>query len=123
MDPESVANARKLLTPRRIVVATAFFLLVLTALIYLMLRRPAHVPMDKYVPQDALAFVETDSLTDLVEGLTDTTAWRELAPLLGVSSQWRQIGSAASLAGSLGIGPDEAVVFGRAQSTLAVTDL
>lgn len=91
--------------------------------VYSMLSRPAPVPMERYVPADALAFIEIDSLTDIVNGLTGTRAWRELSPLLGVSSQWRQIGSAAALIGTTGIGPDEAVLFGRAQCALVVTGL
>lgn len=79
--------------------------------------------MEKYIPADALAFVQIDSLADLVDGLTHTKAWQELAPVLGISSQLRQVGSVADLIGRSGFGPDEAVVAGRAQIAIAVTGI
>ncbi|MFY9553596.1 MAG: hypothetical protein WAV20_11115 [Blastocatellia bacterium] len=77
--------------------------------------------MASYVPAGALAFVEIDSLSDVVDGLTGTTAWRELAPVLGLSSQLRQVGLVGDLIGRTGLGPDEAVVAGRAQFAVAIT--
>ena len=88
---------------------------------FFILRRPARVAMERYVPADALAFVEIGSLADLVDGLTGTQAWRELAPVLGLSSQLQQVGLAADLVGRSGLGPDEAVVAGRAQLAIAIT--
>ncbi len=88
-----------------------------------LLRRPQRVAMERYVPADALAFVAIDSLADLVDGLTSTKAWRELAPLLGLSSQLRQVGLVADLIGRSGLGPDEAVVAGRAQYAIAITGI
>jgi len=79
--------------------------------------------MERYVPANVLAFVQIDSLADLVDGLTHTKAWHELAPVLGISSQLRQIGSVADLIGRTGLGPDEAVVAGRAQFAIAVTGI
>jgi hypothetical protein len=89
----------------------------------LILRRPPRYPMERYVPGSALAFVQVDSLGQLVDGLTSTRAWRELAPPLGVSSQLRQVGQAADLIGRLGLGPSEAVIAGRAQYAVAVMGL
>ena len=90
---------------------------------FFMLRRPQRVAMERYVPADALAFVEIDSLADLVDGLTSTKAWRELAPVLGLSSQLRQVGLVADLIGRSGLGPDEAVIAGRAQYAIAITGI
>jgi hypothetical protein len=88
---------------------------------YVALRRPDRVAMEQYVPADSLGFVEVNSIPDLIDGMTGTRAWRELAPLLGVSSQWRQVGSITSLIGRSGLGPDEAVLAGRAQCAVVVT--
>jgi hypothetical protein len=77
--------------------------------------------MARYVPAEALAFVEIDSLADLADGLTSTTAWRELGPALSLSSQLRQMGFFADLLGRTGLGPDEAVLVGRAQYALVIT--
>ncbi|HEY6333849.1 MAG TPA: hypothetical protein VI756_31320 [Blastocatellia bacterium] len=90
---------------------------------WFLLRRPPRSPMEQYVPASALGFVQVDSLGQLVDGLTSTSAWRELAPLLGVSSQLRQVGQFTDLIGRLGLGPAEAVVVGRAQYAIAVTGL
>jgi hypothetical protein len=90
---------------------------------FFMLRRVQRVSMEKYVPADVLAFVQIDSLGDLVDGLTHTKAWRELAPVLGISSQLRQVGSVADLIGRSGFGPDEAVVGGRAQFAIVITGI
>jgi hypothetical protein len=76
--------------------------------------------MERYVPASALGFVEIDSASDLIDGLTDTKTWRELAPVLGLSSQLRQIGLAAELMGGTGLGPTEAVVAARAQYAIAL---
>ncbi|HUK89655.1 MAG TPA: hypothetical protein VLZ81_04580 [Blastocatellia bacterium] len=88
-----------------------------------MIRRIPRAPMEPYVPASALAFVQVDSLGKLIDGLTSTKAWRELAPLLGVSSQLRQVGQAATIMGNLGLGPNEAVIAGRAQYVLILTGL
>lgn len=79
--------------------------------------------MDRYIPADALAFIEINSVTDVADGLTDTKAWRELAPVLGLSSQLRQVGSIADLIGRSGLGPDDIVVAGRAQCAIAITGI
>jgi hypothetical protein len=55
--------------------------------------------MVRYVPAEALAFVEIDSLADLADGLTSTNAWREIGPALSLSSQLRQMGFFADLTG------------------------
>jgi hypothetical protein len=113
-----------LLTTKRIATVLAILIGALAMIVvYSRMTRPARTPMERYIPVDALAFIEVDSLTDVIDGLTDTIAWRELSPLLGVSSQWRQIGSAAALIGETGIGPDEAVLVGRAQCALVVTGI
>ncbi|HET9532723.1 MAG TPA: hypothetical protein VFQ92_20380 [Blastocatellia bacterium] len=111
------------LTRRRI----AYFSIVVAAVaglaLFLALRRPPRVDMARYVPSGTLAFIEVDNLTDLVSDLTDTKAWRELAPALGVSSQLGQIGIAADLMSRTGVGPDEAVLASRAQVAVALTGI
>lgn len=95
----------------------------LVLLIGLLSRRPPRVPMERYIPATALAFIEVDSLVDLFDGLTGTMAWRELAPELGLSSQLDDIGWVADLMGRTGLGPAEAVLAGRAQLAVAITGL
>ncbi|HWC77715.1 MAG TPA: hypothetical protein VG778_09640 [Blastocatellia bacterium] len=111
------------LTSKRLIIGGAIFVALIGVLALVALRRPSRVPMDRYVPASALAFLEMNNLPDVVQGLTGTTAWEELAPELGLSSQLRQIGLAADLVGRTGIGPQQAVIASRAQVAIAVTDL
>src|SRR5512143_2160361 len=114
---------RESLTRRNIIIGSSILIVGLVVAGFLIMRRPQRVNMDSYVPADALVFVEVNSLGDLVDGLTGTRAWRELAPLLGISSQLRELGAATDLIGRSGIGPDEAVVAARAQYAIAITGL
>lgn len=111
------------MTRKNIIIASSVLLAGLVVSAFFVLRRPARVAMERYVPADALAFVEIDSVADLVDGLTRTDAWRELAPVLGLSSQLQQVGLVTDLIGRSGLGPDEAVVAGRAQYALAITGI
>jgi hypothetical protein len=79
--------------------------------------------MERFVPASALGFAQVDSLPDLIDGLTGTGAWQELAPLLGISSQWNQMGKLTDLIGRINLGPDEAVIASRAQYAVALTGL
>jgi uncharacterized protein DUF3352 len=114
---------RDLLTRRNIIIASALLIAIAAVASYFWLRRPPRSPMERYIPASAFAFIEIDNLSDVVDGLTDTKAWRELAPALGLSSQLRQIGFISNLIGRTGLGPDEAVIAGRAQFALALTGL
>ena len=78
--------------------------------------------MARYVPQLARVY-RGRCLVRSVDGLTDTKAWRELAPALGLSSQIRQIGLGADLMGRTGLGPAEAVLAARAQYAIVLTGI
>ncbi len=114
---------RDLLTRRNILIASVVLVLGLGAFAYFALRRPPRVPMDRYVPSTALAYIEINSLADLASGLTGTKAWQELAPALGISDEISQAGLAADLMGRTGIGRGEAVIAGRAQFAFVLTGL
>lgn len=114
---------RNVLSARTATIGSAVLIVGLSVGGFFLLRRPTRIPMERYVPAGALAFLEIDSVSDLADGLTGTTAWRELAPVLGLSSQIRQVGFLADLVGRTGLGPDEAVIIGRAQLALAITGI
>lgn len=114
---------RDSLTRKNIMIGCSVLVVALVVAGFFAFRRAPRVAMERYVPADALAFVEVNSLTDLVGGLTDTKAWRELSPVLGLSSQIRQVGLVTDLIGRSGLGPDEAVVAGRAQYAIAITGI
>jgi hypothetical protein len=114
---------RRLLSPKNLVIfIVALALIVLTAG-YFIFRKPQPVAMNKYAPANALAYIEINSLTDVLDGLTDTKAWNEIAPVLGLSSQLKQLGSGIGLMSNTGLGPDEVVIAGRAQYAVVVTDI
>jgi hypothetical protein len=104
-------------------IASAALVLALIIAAYFYLRRPPRDQMERYVPAATLAYIEVDSLSDVMDGLTDTKAWHELAPALGMSSQLSQIGRVTDFVGRLGVGPDEAVLAGRGQFAIALTGL
>jgi hypothetical protein len=112
---------RDSLTRRNTIIASLVLAAGLVVAGFFVLRRAPHVAMERYAPANVLAFLEVDSLADLVDGLTHTKAFRELAPVLGLSSQLGQVGSIADLIGRTGLGPDEAIAAGRAQYAIAVT--
>lgn len=114
---------RRLRSRKNILILIITLALVFLTMGYFFFRKPTLVSMDRYVPANALAYIEINSLTDLLEGLTDTQAWNEIAPVLGLSSQLKQIGSGIGLMSSTGLGPDEVVVAGRAQYAVVVTDI
>lgn len=117
MLPAFLSNRRRL----AIVAALALFAGLVGG--FALFRRPPRVQMARYVPASALAHLEIDNLTDLLDGLTDTRAWRYLAPELGLSSQLRQIGLATDLISRTGLGPREIVAVGRAQYAVVLTGL
>ncbi|HSB11071.1 MAG TPA: hypothetical protein VLM38_16400 [Blastocatellia bacterium] len=112
---------RRWMTRKNFIVGAAVLVVVLFVAGFYFFRRPPRAEMERYVPAAALAFLEVDSLSDLTDGLTGTTAWRELAPVLGLSSQIKQVGFLADLMGRTGLGPDEAVLLGRAQCAVVLT--
>lgn len=111
------------LTRKNILIASSVLAGCLVVAGFFVLQRPPRVAMERYAPVDSLAFVEVDSLANLVDGFTSTKAWRELAPVLGLSSQLNQVGLIADLIGRSGMGPDEVVAAGRAQLAIAITGL
>src|ERR1043165_3054950 len=116
-------NLRDWLTRRNLVIATIVLAVIVVTACYFAFRRPVPVAIERYVPASSLAYLEINNLADVVDGLTNTQAWRELGPAFGLSSQLRQIGLMADLVGRTGLGPEEAVLAGRAQLALALTDV
>lgn len=86
-------------------------------------QRVRRVSMAQYVPASALGFVEVNNAPQVIEQLTATNAWRQLAPAYGLSDKLNyagKLGSLAQFAGALG---GEATVLARAQFAVAVTAL
>jgi hypothetical protein len=114
---------RRFLSSKNVVILLVTLALLILTAGYFTFRKPQPVAMDKYAPATALAYIEINSLTELIDGLTSTNAWHEVAPVLGLSSQLKQLGSGIGFMSNTGLGPDEVVIAGRAQYAVVVTGL
>lgn len=78
--------------------------------------------MARYVPADSLIYIEANSIPILVNALTQTKAWKEMAPLAGFDQNFSH-GYLGRIAAWTGLGTSEAVILGRAQLSIAVLDV
>jgi hypothetical protein len=106
---------------RKLLAFTIVFLAIAVA--WLWWNRPQKVDMAGYVPADALVYLEANSLPEIVQGLSETDAWKALAPPAGIRSDLTQVGWLSRLSAWTGIGPAEAVALSRAQVAIAVLSL
>src|SRR5918997_3548126 len=104
--------------PRRILLS--IIALVLLAAAWVWWNRPEPVDMSAYVPAESLVYLETNSLPEIVRGMTSTDAWQALAPPAGLSPNIGRVGWLSRLSAWSGIGSAETVVFSRAQVAVAV---
>jgi hypothetical protein len=93
------------------------------ALAYTFWPKRPKVEMPQYAPASAIIYLEIKDVPDLLNGLTSTMAWKQLAPALGLSSQLNYLGDIGSFAAATGLGSEEAVVLARAQIALVVTSI
>jgi hypothetical protein len=114
---------RRLLSTKNIILLLVLLALLVFSFGYFMTRKPPRLAMTRYIPANALAYIEVNSLTEVMDGLTGTRAWNEISPVLGLSNQLKQLGSGIELMSSTGLGPDEVVIAGRAQYAVAVTGI
>ena len=86
-------------------------------------RRVPHVALETYVPESALGYLEVNNLPRLLDSLTATTAWQQLAPAYGLSDKLRYLGKVGTLARVTGIGNQEALLLARAQFAVVITGI
>jgi hypothetical protein len=90
-------------------------------------RRPKPVVMASYAPETALAYLEINNWTQLIDNMTATDAWRELAPAYGVPKDLDYFGKIGMwpfgdwIARMTGRG--EAAMLARSQFALVITGL
>ena len=77
--------------------------------------------MSAYVPAESLAFIEVNDLVGVANGITETEAWRVLAPPLGAPSQLVPYSWSIKFARWTGIGSAEALLLARSQFGLFFT--
>ena len=87
-------------------------------------RRPKPVDIATYVPETALGYLEVNNWPRLVDNLTSTKAWRELAPAYGVPEELNYFGKLGRwnwIAWLTGGG--ETAMLARSQFALVITGL
>jgi hypothetical protein len=94
--------------------------LVVAGAVWIWWNRPGHADMAAYVPSDAMAYFEADSLPAITSAMTATDAWQALAPAAGIRPIVAESGWIARLMSWTGIGPAESIVFSRAQVAVVV---
>ncbi len=109
--------------------ATKITLALLTALLltaggWIYIRRPERVEIATYVPESALGYLEISSLPQLINQLSSSKAWQQVAPAYGISDKLSNLGKAGEFGWLMGLaGNSEAAVFSQAQIAIAVTGL
>jgi Protein of unknown function (DUF3352) len=95
-------------------------------------RRPKPVVMASYAPETALGYFEINDWPQLIDNLTSTNTWRELAPAYGVPEELDYFGKVGSWTLSLGplgdwitriAGGAEAAMLARSQFAMVITGL
>src|SRR5262247_700431 len=90
-------------------------------------RRPKPAVMASYAPETALAYIEINNWPQLIDNMTSTEAWRELAPAYGVPKELDHFGKIGMwpfgdwIARMTGRG--EAAMLARSQIALVITGL
>jgi hypothetical protein len=90
-------------------------------------RRPKPAVMASYAPETALAYIEINNWPQVIDNLTSTEAWRELAPAFGVPKDLDYFGKIGMwpfgdwIARMTGRG--EAAMLARSQFALVITGL
>ena len=82
---------------------------------------PRRVDMAAYVPADCVAFVETDDLVELADGIGTSEAWTKLAGPLGARSSLLPSRWLIRLARWTGIGSSDAILLARSQFAIVFT--
>jgi hypothetical protein len=95
--------------------------------VWIYARRPKPVVLATYAPETALGYLEINDWPQLMDSLTSTKAWRELAPVYGVPEKLDHIGKIGTW--PLGdwiawiTGRREVAMLARSQFALVITGL
>ncbi len=83
-------------------------------------NRPKKVDMTAYVPADSLLYLEANSFSAILSGLTSTDSWRDLAVPAGIGTRLGYVSWYNRLAAWIGIGSADTIVFSRMQIAAVV---
>ena len=82
---------------------------------------PAKVEMAEYVPFETLVYLEVNDLPAAWRAVSDTEAWRELAPVYQIDPNLSTFGRFSRALAQINLGSTETIVAGRAQIAVALT--
>ncbi|CAN5429069.1 hypothetical protein BH20ACI3_BH20ACI3_29980 [soil metagenome] len=105
-----------------LVLAIGFIVIIVVAA-WLWRSRPQSSDMATYAPADSLVYLECNSLLDVLQGIANTDAWKELSPLLGTSAPQPPNRGLTRLISWTGLGPTRTVILSRAQLATVILDL
>ena len=109
------------LTRKRIFIGFIVLLILIGA--WLFTQRFSRVALENYVPETALGFVAVNDVPRLLDQLTATEAWQQLAPLYEVKNAVQYAGWANWLGRWVGVGTSESLLLARGQFALVVTGI
>jgi hypothetical protein len=118
---DTLTNMPWLSSKRVIILILLLILLGLAGWFYSQRIKP--VQMAKYVPEAALGYLEINSVPQVLNQLTATTAWKELAPVYGLENKLDYAGTLGGLAQFAGALGGETTLLARAQVAVVVTAL
>jgi hypothetical protein len=118
---------RRFRFPGKRVILAALIILPLAVGIWIYARRPKPVVLASYAPETALGYLEVNNWPQLMDNLTATKAWRELAPVYGVPEKLDYIGKIGAWPLSDWIarmtGKGELAMLARSQFAVVITGL
>ena len=106
---------------RKQIILAAFVIMPLAAGGWLYANRTQRIDIAKYVPETALGYLEINDWPQLLDQLTSTKAWRQLAPAYGISDNLKYAGKVGWLANFGGGG--ETALLARSQFAVVVTGI
>src|SRR5262245_61479143 len=115
---------RRFRPSRKQLIIALLIILPLAAGVWIYVNRPEPVVIASYVPGTALGYFEVNDWSGLIDNLTSTKAWRELAPAYGVPGELNYLGKIGRwdwIARLTGWG--EAAMLARSQFAVAITGL
>lgn len=88
--------------------------------IWIFWHRAPTAKMASYIPAETLVYLEVNSLPQILNRMTKSSAWRELTPRYGVEQEVGNFSRLNQILADLNLGSTQSVVFGRAQIGVAL---
>jgi uncharacterized protein DUF3352 len=103
------------------VILSLFVIFLIAVGFWIYAHRVQPVAIASYVPQSALAYLEINDWPRMVDRLTSSGAWKQLAPAYGIDGKLSYIGKAGWLANLTGVG--ETAILARTQFAIVLSGL